>query len=60
VLDDVAGLSPDLLHPGDQGMIFMGENLARRLKPLIQSISDKLPFEKACRVIFRSMRSFIP
>ena len=35
VLDDVAGLSPDLLHPGDQGMIFMGENLARRLRPLM-------------------------
>jgi hypothetical protein len=39
VLDDVAGLSPDLLHPGDQGMIFMGENLARRLKPLIPKYS---------------------
>ncbi len=35
ILDDISGLSPDLLHPGDQGMIFMGENLAQRLKPLI-------------------------
>ncbi len=35
VLDDIRGLSPDLLHPGDQGMIFMGENLARQIKPLI-------------------------
>lgn len=35
ILNDVGGLSPDLLHPGDQGMIFMGENLARRIKPLI-------------------------
>ncbi|MBF0235075.1 MAG: hypothetical protein HQK65_18885 [Desulfamplus sp.] len=36
ILKDIGGLSPDLLHPGDQGMIFMGENLARRIKPLIE------------------------
>jgi len=35
ILQDIGGLSPDLLHPGDQGMIFMGENLARKIKPLI-------------------------
>ena len=38
ILNDIAGLSPDLLHPGDQGMIFMGENLARQIKPLIEKI----------------------
>jgi len=36
ILKDIGGLSPDLLHPGDQGMIFMGENLARQIKPLIE------------------------
>lgn len=36
ILDDIGGLSPDLLHPGDQGMIFIGENLARQIKPLIE------------------------
>lgn len=35
ILKDIGGLSTDLLHPGDQGMIFMGENLARLIKPLI-------------------------
>jgi hypothetical protein len=35
ILADVGGLSPDLLHPGDQGMIYMGENLARQIKPII-------------------------
>jgi len=43
VLDNVAGLSPDLLHPGDQGMIFMGENLARKIKPVIDTF---YPFKK--------------
>ena len=38
VLDDISGLSPDLLHPGDQGMIFMGENLARQIRPLIRKL----------------------
>ena len=35
LLDDVSGLSPDLLHPGDQGMIVIGENLAHQIKPII-------------------------
>ncbi len=35
VLDNIGGLAPDLLHPADQGMIFMGENLARQIKPVI-------------------------
>ncbi|MFZ5570474.1 MAG: SGNH/GDSL hydrolase family protein [Thermodesulfobacteriota bacterium] len=38
VLDDVGGLSTDMLHPGDQGMIFMGENLARQIKHLIDNL----------------------
>lgn len=43
ILDDIAGLSPDLLHPGDQGMIFMGENLARQIRPLITKILQSPP-----------------
>ena len=35
ILDDVAGLTPDMIHPADNGMIRMGENLARRLAPLV-------------------------
>lgn len=31
VLDDLSGLSCDLIHPGDDGHIRMGENLAREL-----------------------------
>ena len=29
------GLTADLIHPGDNGMIEMGRNLARKLKPLL-------------------------
>lgn len=36
ILDNIAGLSTDLLHPADQGMIFIGENLARQIKPLLE------------------------
>ena len=36
ILQGVHGLTPDLLHPGDNGMIQMGENLARKLKPLLK------------------------
>ena len=36
VLNHIGGLSSDLLHPGDQGMIFMGENLARQIKPCLE------------------------
>ncbi|WP_172197257.1 SGNH/GDSL hydrolase family protein [Saccharibacillus qingshengii] len=35
VLDDPGGLSCDLIHPADEGHIRMGENLARRLVPLL-------------------------
>ena len=29
ILPDISGLAPDLIHPGDNGMIDMGANLAR-------------------------------
>jgi len=31
ILDDTSGLTSDLIHPGDFGMIRMGENLAQRI-----------------------------
>jgi hypothetical protein len=33
ILSDIGGLTVDLIHPGDNGMIQMGENLARRILP---------------------------
>ncbi len=36
ILTDVTGLTPDLIHPADNGMINMGENLARQLRPLVE------------------------
>lgn len=38
ILDHPAGLCVDLVHPGDDGFIRMGENLARRISPLIADI----------------------
>ncbi len=38
MLADMGGLTTDLIHPADDGMIQMGENIARRLQPLINSI----------------------
>jgi len=35
ILTDITGLTPDLIHPADNGMINMGENLARKLKALL-------------------------
>ena len=35
MLTDLGGLTSDLIHPADDGMIQMGENIARRLLPLI-------------------------
>ena len=35
ILVDVEGLTPDLVHPADNGMIQMGENLATRLQALL-------------------------
>ena len=36
ILTDMSGLAADLIHPGDNGMIEMGRNLAGRLKRLIE------------------------
>jgi lysophospholipase L1-like esterase len=38
ILSDITGLTGDLVHPGDHGMIQMGENLAARLKPLVEGM----------------------
>lgn len=35
LLQDFSGLTTDLIHPSDDGMIQMGENLARAMRPLI-------------------------
>ena len=40
ILIGMGGLTPDLLHPADNGMIQIGENLARKLKPLVDSLGD--------------------
>lgn len=34
LLTDISGLTADLLHPGDNGMIEMGRNLAQKLRDL--------------------------
>ena len=41
ILTDISGLSADLIHPSDDGMIMMGENLARRLRPLVETLDDR-------------------
>ena len=38
ILRDVGGLTVDLIHPADNGMIQMGENLAAALRPLIANL----------------------
>lgn len=38
ILKNIGGLSPGRLHPGDQRMIFLGENLARHIKPLTEPL----------------------
>jgi len=35
ILTDLGGFTPDLIHPADNGMINMGENLARKLKAIL-------------------------
>ena len=35
ILTDIRGLTHDMIHPGDHGMIEMGRNLAHRLNTLI-------------------------
>ena len=36
ILTDMTGLTADLIHPGDNGMIEMGRNLAARLRQLMK------------------------
>jgi hypothetical protein len=36
LLSDVGGHTPDVVHPGDNGMIQVGENLAAALDPLLE------------------------
>ncbi|RDI69906.1 SGNH/GDSL hydrolase family protein [Halopelagius longus] len=40
VLPTAAGLTTDLVHPGDDAMVRMGENLARELKPLLPAVES--------------------
>jgi lysophospholipase L1-like esterase len=35
ILTDLGGLTADMIHPSDLGMITMGENMARRVAPLL-------------------------
>jgi hypothetical protein len=35
ILTDISGLTADLIHPTDNGMIEMGWRLAEKLKPLL-------------------------
>jgi len=41
ILRDFSGLTPDLLHPSDSGMILMGENLARCLAPEVAGLPPR-------------------
>ena len=38
ILMRIGGLSADLVHPADNGMINMGENLAARIAPIIAGL----------------------
>jgi hypothetical protein len=38
LLTDIAGLTVDMIHPGDHGMIQMAENLAAGLEPVVQGL----------------------
>lgn len=40
ILSDFTGLTGDLIHPADNGMIQMGANLARLLEPLVDGLRD--------------------
>jgi lysophospholipase L1-like esterase len=39
ILTDIGGLTVDMIHPGDFGMINMGENLAARIAQVLSSAS---------------------
>jgi lysophospholipase L1-like esterase len=41
ILSELGGLIPDLIHPADNGMIQMGENLARKLRPLVDGLGAR-------------------
>jgi lysophospholipase L1-like esterase len=43
LFDDLAGLTTDLIHPGDLGMIRLAENLAGRLRPVLARSDWPLP-----------------
>ena len=38
VLTDVGGLCVDMIHPGDHGMLQMGERLAARMRPAVERL----------------------
>ena len=38
VLTDVGGLCVDMIHPGDHGMLEMGERLATRMRPAVERL----------------------
>lgn len=42
LLPTAAGLTTDLVHPGDDAMIRMGENLARELEPLLSEADSSV------------------
>jgi hypothetical protein len=42
LLTDISGLTVDMLHPSDLGMIQMGENLAARLVPVVSDLRRRL------------------
>ena len=37
ILTDIGGLTQDIIHPGDLAMINMGENLAKRISPVLKT-----------------------
>jgi len=41
ILQDISGLTADLIHPGDYGMTEMGRNLAEKLKGLLPLVGPK-------------------
>jgi lysophospholipase L1-like esterase len=38
LLTDVGGLCVDMIHPGDHGMLEMGERLAARMRPAVERL----------------------
>ncbi len=50
MLSNIGGLTVDLIHPGDHGMIEMGERVAGRLKPLLDRDERGRPLERLGRL----------